>query len=350
MGSLKVTAVLTCLVCLWVSSVSADVYGQKLGPPLKLGFYKDSCPQLEQIVEDTLAYYYSQDPTTPAPVMRLFFHDCFVQGCDASVLMNSTVNSTAEKDAAINFSIGDFYVIDDIKMQLEECCPETVSCADVLAMLAVYSIKQAGGPLYPMETGRRDALTSYAASSETLLPAFHLNVSGLLEDFLYIGLDLMDVVTLSGAHTIGQGHCESIVNRIYPLDPTYPHYYGEQLVQNCTDNGFLKAPNYDVNVQFFNDPITPLVFDNQYFKNLEAGLGLFTSDFSLFNDPRTKELVKKYAEDQDYFFEEFGKALRKMGTNGVLTGTQGQIRKQCWVQNSGNADPAFDPISYDFVA
>jgi peroxidase len=57
---------------------------------------------------------------------------------------------------------------------------------------------QTGGPFYDIELGRRDALTSYAPSSDTLLPAFHLNVSGLKEDFEYIGLDLKDVVTLSG--------------------------------------------------------------------------------------------------------------------------------------------------------
>ena len=57
---------------------------------------------------------------------------------------------------------------------------------------------QAGGPLYPIELGRRDALTSYAPSSQTLLPAFSLNVSGLLEDFHNVGLDLVDLVTLSG--------------------------------------------------------------------------------------------------------------------------------------------------------
>ncbi|CAM6098975.1 unnamed protein product [Calypogeia fissa] len=348
MGTLKLVVLCTCLVFVLASSV--DAVGSKLGPPLKFDYYKESCPKLDNIVKETLLYYYNQDPTTPAPLLRLFFHDCFVQGCDASVLLNSTTNNTAEKDAAINFSIGDFYVIDDIKEQLEEECPGTVSCADVLALLAVYSVKQAGGPLYKIELGRRDALTSYAPSSETFLPAFSLNVSGILEAFEYLGLDLMDVVTLSGAHTIGQGHCQSIQNRIYPkISPVYPHYYGEELLANCSDGGAITSPPFDPNVQMFNDPITPLIFDNQYFINLETGYGLFTSDLSLYTDPRTKELVEKYAKDQSYFFKEFGKALRKMGRANVLTGTQGQIRKQCWVTNGNNQDPAFDPISYSFT-
>ncbi len=154
----------------------------------------------------------------------------------------------------------------------------------------------------------------------------------------------------TGGHTIGQGHCNSIINRVYPhVDPQYPKYYSDQLVANCTDNGAIKLPNYDNNTQFFNDPITPLQFDNQYFKNLEKNLGLFTSDESLFNDPRTIKLVEHYANNQDAFFKQFGVSLRKMGKIGILTGTQGQIRKQCWVRNSHNADPALDPISLNFT-
>ncbi len=57
---------------------------------------------------------------------------------------------------------------------------------------------QAGGPLYEIDLGRRDGLTSYAASSETFLPAFSLNISGLLEDFHVVGLNLLDLVVLSG--------------------------------------------------------------------------------------------------------------------------------------------------------
>ena len=129
------------------------------------------------------------------------------------------------------------------------------------------------------------------------------------------------------------------------MDPQYQEPYGRELLASCTDNGTLKAPHFDPNVQFFQDPVTPLTFDNQYFKNLETGLGLFTSDKSLFYDPRTVALVKRFANDQTAFFEQFGISLRKMGKIGVLTGTQGQIRKQCWVRNSHNQDPAMDPTS-----
>jgi hypothetical protein len=111
-------------------------------PVLEFDFYKKTCPQLPLIVEKVVAAEFAFDPTSAGPQLRLFFHDCFVQGCDASVLINSTDVDQAEKDAAINFSLGNFFVIDDIKEQLEKECPGVVSCADVLALVAVYSVKQ----------------------------------------------------------------------------------------------------------------------------------------------------------------------------------------------------------------
>jgi peroxidase len=63
-------------------------------------------------------------------------------------------------------------------------------------------MQQAGGPLYEIELGRRDSLTSYAPSAETYLPASSLNVSGLLEDLQTVGLDEVDLVALSGEYFI----------------------------------------------------------------------------------------------------------------------------------------------------
>jgi hypothetical protein len=62
----------------------------------------------------------------------------------------------AEKDAAINFSLGDFNIIDEIKADLEEKCPGVVSCADVLAVTAVYSIHQVSWDGFIMGTNPND--------------------------------------------------------------------------------------------------------------------------------------------------------------------------------------------------
>ena len=59
-----------------------------------------------------------------------------VQGCDGSVLLDSTANNTAEKDAKPNLTLRGFGFIERVKAAVEKACPDTVSCADVLALMA----------------------------------------------------------------------------------------------------------------------------------------------------------------------------------------------------------------------
>lgn len=59
-----------------------------------------------------------------------------MKGCDASVLIDSTTGNKAEKDGPPNISLGAFYVIDEVKAKLEAACPQTVSCADIVAIAA----------------------------------------------------------------------------------------------------------------------------------------------------------------------------------------------------------------------
>ena len=44
-----------------------------------VGFYGSSCPNAESIVTQTVQEFNSQDATIPAALLRLLFHDCFVE-------------------------------------------------------------------------------------------------------------------------------------------------------------------------------------------------------------------------------------------------------------------------------
>lgn len=69
-----------------------------------------------------------------------------VQGCDASILIQSTGGfDRVEQDAVPNFTLGGFAVVDTAKAKLEATCPGTVSCADILMLAMRESVKLVRG-------------------------------------------------------------------------------------------------------------------------------------------------------------------------------------------------------------
>lgn len=107
------------------------------GQGTRIGFYSSSCPRAESIVRSTVQSHFRSDPTVAPGLLRMHFHDCFVRGCDASVLL---AGSDTERTAPPNLSLKGFEVIDDAKSQLETACPGVVSCADILALAARDSV------------------------------------------------------------------------------------------------------------------------------------------------------------------------------------------------------------------
>ena len=80
------------------------------------------------------------------------------------------------------------------------------------------------------------------------------------------------------------------------------------------------------------------LFDNHYYKNLLNQKGLLESDQILFSSAAaqssTKSLVEDYSSNTTRFFEDFVRAMIKMGNISPLTGSNGEIRKNCRVVNS----------------
>lgn len=153
----------------------------------------------------------------------------------------------------------------------------------------------------------------------------------------------------SGAHTIGQTRCSSFVQDRFAISGNNPFpdtAYGQAIYSYC-----LEGTTAGIDRKTALDANTTTIFDNGYFQSLEAGRGILVSDNDLVVDPRTAGIVKVFAADQGAFFSAFAESMRKMSRIGVLTGTQGQVRKQCWVRNTIDkvANPfsnfEFDPIS-----
>ncbi|XP_041998492.1 peroxidase 55-like [Salvia splendens] len=300
---------------------------------LKLNFYSSTCPNVENIVRQVVLTKISQTFVTIPATVRLFFHDCFVEGCDASVMIASP-NNDAEKDAPDNLSLaGDgFDTIVKAKKAVEEQCPGIVSCADILAIAARDVVFQAGGPTYNVELGRRDGLISRASSVAGNLPEPEFDLDQLNAMFAKHNLSQTDMIALSGCHTIGFSHCSRFANRIYsfssssPVDPSMDPEFAQQLMQECPQN---VDPVIAINM----DHVTPQTFDNVYYQNLVGKRGLFTSDQVLFTDPASQQTVVEFAQNPGDFNGAFITAMTKLGRVGIKTGDQGEIRRDCTAFN-----------------
>ncbi|XP_015901815.1 peroxidase 25 isoform X1 [Ziziphus jujuba] len=316
-----ITSWLFFLVCLMV------VFPAK--GQLETGFYSSSCPKAEAIIRSTVQSHFDKDPTIAAGLLRLHFHDCFVQGCDGSILISG---SSAERNALPNLGLRGFEVIDDAKTQLEALCPGVVSCADILALAARDAVDLSDGPSWSVPTGRRDGRASLSSQASNL-PSPLDSVAVQRQKFAAKGLDDRDLVTLVGAHSIGQTDCIFFRYRLFNFtatgnsDPTINPSFLPQLQALCPQNG-------DGSKRVALDKDSQSKFDVSFFKNVRDGNAVLESDQRLWGDAATHSIVEKYAGNIRGVFGlrfdfEFRKAMIKMSSIEVKTGSQGEIRKIC---------------------
>ncbi|XP_055834111.1 peroxidase 12-like [Solanum dulcamara] len=260
-----------------------------------------------------------------AGLLRLYFHDCFVQRCDSSVLLDGSAGGPSEQTAIPNLTLRkkSFKIIDDLRKRIQAECGQVVSCSDITAIAARDSVVLTGGPNYDVPLGRKDGL-NFATEQATIdnLVAPFANTTTVLARLAVKGLDATDAVALSGAHTIGISHCTSFTDRLYPnQDSTMDKTFANNLKRSCPTADSNNTVNMDIR--------SPNVFDNKYFVDLMNRQGLFTSDQDLYTDRRTRGIVTSFAVNQSLFYEKFVIGMIKMGQLNVLTGGQGEIRNRC---------------------
>lgn len=296
-------------------------------------FYNVTCPQFETLVQQRLANLTATNARLIPTILRMFFHDSFVQGMDGSVLVNATKQS--ERFSVPNQTIVGFPTIDDIKGILEAACPGVVSCTDIIVAATKFGIVATQGPTIPFAYGRFDSLNSSKALADASLPAPTSNSTVIEAQFLAKGMTGPDLIALSGGHTIGVSHCASFFARLgsnttkpaVPQDKELNNTLAASLRQQCPTSGAATL--------VVQDPVTPNVFDNQYYVNLLNGQGLFVSDESIpFKGSSSKGLVVTYATNQTRFFVDFSAAMIKLSLLGVKTAANGQIRNKCFTFNT----------------
>ncbi|KAK4756494.1 hypothetical protein SAY87_006621 [Trapa incisa] len=297
------------------------------GGVLRKKFYRKTCPSAETIVQDITWKRVANNPELVAKFLRMHFHDCFVRGCDASILINSTASNTAEKDSPANLSLAGFEVLEEIKSALENACPNTVSCADILTLATRDAVSfQFKKPLWEVLTGRRDGRVSLASDIPANLPSPFSNFTTLKSGFSNKGLTVHDLVVLSGGHTIGLAHCNTFSPRLYNFtgkgdqDPSLDPSYATFLKGICSPTDSTTTVEMDQG--------SGTNFDSGYFTGLTKNKGLFISDAALLTNKGARNIVNQLTIQAD-FFTEFGQSMKRMGAIDVLTGTAGEIRKVC---------------------
>uniref|UniRef100_A0A7N0TA25 Peroxidase n=1 Tax=Kalanchoe fedtschenkoi TaxID=63787 RepID=A0A7N0TA25_KALFE len=317
--------------CILILLLSVSSYLSKSESKLTENYYQESCPRFQEIVKNVITEKQLTAPTTAAATIRLFFHDCVVEGCDASLLIASNAFNKAERDAEDNLSLpGDgFDVVIRAKTALELECPNIVSCSDILSAVARDLVTMVGGPYYPVRLGRKDGLVSDASRVPGNLARPNMTMDQIIAYFGSKGFTVQEMVALLGAHTIGFSHCGQFSDRIFNYskksdsDPACYPKYAEALRKLCA--------NYkkDETLSAFNDVMTPGKFDNMYYMNLQRGLGLLASDQAMAVDSRTKPFVELYASNQAAFFKDFAKAMEKVSVYKIKTGKKGEVRRRC---------------------
>ncbi|KAL5206265.1 hypothetical protein ABZP36_034474 [Zizania latifolia] len=276
-GSCRLLAVAAAAVTVAAAMAAAGVEA-RLSPD----HYRTTCPGVESIVRSVVARKVRETFVTVPATLRLFFHDCFVEVSDIDLLFR------------------------------------------------LDALDSSSGPHWTVELGRLDGLVSKAGSVAGRLPGPDMQVKELVAMFGKNDLTLLDMVALSGAHTVGFAHCTRFTGRLYRrggVDPSYNPAYAQQLMAACPRD---VGPTIAVDM----DPTTPSSFDNTYYANLAGGLGLFTSDQALYADGASRPAVAGFAKNQTRFFEAFMDAMVKLGRVGVKAGRHGEIRRDCTAFNT----------------
>ncbi|KAG6399128.1 hypothetical protein SASPL_140602 [Salvia splendens] len=230
---------------------------------LSATFYDATCPNASTIIRNSIRRAILAERRMAASLIRLHFHvlemvsivgssfqhhDCFVQGCDASILLDETSTIQTEKSAGPNAnSVRGYEVIEAAK----RACPGVVSSADVLTLAARDASVAVGGPSWSVKLSRRDSTTANKAVANTDLPNPFSALQVLIDAF-----DKKGYIAMVPSTDIDAGFA-------------------------CTRRRGCPQTGGDSNLATL-DLATPNSFDNNYFRNSVQKKGLLQSDQVLF--------------------------------------------------------------------
>lgn len=173
-----------------------------------------------------------------------------------------------------------------------------ISHGDLYTLGGVTAIQELHGPKIPWRPGRVDT-GKETVPDNGRLPVPTGNAKYVRNYYKRFGFSDQEVVALLGAHILGKTHLKN--------------------------SGFEGPWDDDQNV-FTNDFYVNLLKENWKFEENDAGNMQYNSakgdmmlptDFALRQDPKFLEYVKKYATDQQAWFEDFKNVFIKLVENGI---------------------------------
>ncbi|KAL8143984.1 hypothetical protein V2J09_017016 [Rumex salicifolius] len=287
----------TMIIAIGIISMALNI-GQGRG--LSVGFYNGKCKgkNVESIIFDVVKANFNKSDTA-AVLLRMQFHDCFVRGCDASILLEG---KKTEKNGGPNASVRGYELIDAAKAAVEKECP--------------------------------DGLVSLATEANTNLPSPTVPISTAINLFAARNLTVQDFVLLLGAHTIGITHCSFVQSRLYNFqntnrtDPSMNSTLVESLKQTCPKDGSGRSnPIFLDQTQGSESTI-----DTGFYKAITQNKGVLQIDQRMATDPLTKDVVARLLNND--FPAKFGDAMVRLG-RVPLSGGEGEIRRSCRATNAG---------------
>jgi L-ascorbate peroxidase len=182
-------------------------------------------------------------------------------------------------------------------------------------MAGAAAVEISGGPAIPLRYGRKQTDDAAACASEarsqttaTAAAPFPDGASSASAHvravFSRMGLSDSEAVALMGAHTLGRAHRSrsghGAAHTPYTKDASGARPRG----------GSSWTKNWNT-------------FDNSYFRELiaakqDAHLLRLPTDLALLEDPSFLEHVKRFAEDEAVFFEEYAAAHLRMSEAGAI--------------------------------
>lgn len=127
-------------------------------------------------------------------------HLPLIQGCDASILLDSDGNQNinTEMESGRNFGIRKRSSIQLIKEVVESECPGKVSCADLIIMAASNAVAVSGGPVIRIPLGRKDSTTANNLLADHFLPRGSISIEELIDIFSPMGMTLEESIAILG--------------------------------------------------------------------------------------------------------------------------------------------------------